>query len=571
MPLTVAPAAPSGTGDVRSAWSPDGVIRWAMRVPWLWPALLTLAIGSYQLDRPLLWRDELWSWSFAADPTRVLIRSISGWNVAQLPYEMLLHFWVAVAGDSVVALRLPSLIAMSAAAAVVALIARRLAGSGAGALAGSGAGSAGSRVRELAGRLGGSRAGALAGSRAGLLAGLVFALVPSVARFAQEARFYAPQLLAVAVATLLLLRALDVPSARRWAAYAACLAVVGYLDLVALSVVAGHAGGVALRCWSERRPRLAAWFGGAALTGMLACLPLILGSASKAGSQVGWIPRPGLGIAAFTGFTWQLFYSVPVAVAVIVFTLLAIPAWREAGFAVSVAVLPVAAVWILSQGSVSYFFPRYLLFTVAAWAVLAGIGLSRLNGPAAALCLLAVALAGAHDQQQIRLPGAHNWAGYPVVPGNRFYWDFAGAAGWIASRAQPGDGIVYPDHAYWQMTGPGVSYYLSRDLPPGTAPPRELLITTTAQSPVAVPSPAAAISTPAAAEPPAAVVNPPWCRHPAACLGSSQRIWVVANGDPRDIAQALAPNRAAVLRRHYRLAYTRRFRGITVFLLDRTT
>ena len=537
MPLTVAPAALSGTGEVRSAWSPDRVIRWAMRVPWLWPALLTLAIGSYQLDRPLLWRDELWSWSFAADPTRVLIRSISGWNVAQLPYEMLLHFWVAVAGDSVVALRLPSLFAMAAAAAVVTLIARRLAGSGAGS----------------------------AGSRAGLLAGLVFALVPSVARFAQEARFYAPQLLAVALATLLLLRALDVPSARRWAAYAACLAVVGYLDLVALSVVVGHVGGVALRCWTERRPRLAAWFGGAALTGMLACLPLVLGSAGKAGSQVGWIPRPGLGIAAFTGFTWQLFYSVPVAVAVIVFTLLAIPAWREAGFAASVAVLPVAAVWILSQGSVSYFFPRYLLFTVAAWAVLAGIGLSRLNGPAAALCLLAVALAGGHDQQQIRLPGAHNWAGYPVLPANRFYWDFAGAAGWIASRAQPGDGIVYPDHAYWQMTGPGVSYYLSRDLPPGTAPPRELLITPTAQSPTAVPPSVPAMSAPGA------VVNPPWCRHPAACLGSSQRIWVVANGDPRDIAQALAPSRATVLRRHYRLAYIRRFRGITVFLLDRTT
>jgi hypothetical protein len=31
------------------------------RVPWLWPALLTLLLGLYQLGRPELWRDELWS------------------------------------------------------------------------------------------------------------------------------------------------------------------------------------------------------------------------------------------------------------------------------------------------------------------------------------------------------------------------------------------------------------------------------------------------------------------------------------------------------------------------------
>jgi hypothetical protein len=33
----------------------------AMRVPWLWPTLLTLLLGLYQLGRPELWRDELWS------------------------------------------------------------------------------------------------------------------------------------------------------------------------------------------------------------------------------------------------------------------------------------------------------------------------------------------------------------------------------------------------------------------------------------------------------------------------------------------------------------------------------
>ena len=92
----------------------------------------------------------------------------------------------------------------------------------------------------------------LAGARAGLLAGLVFALLPSVSRFAQEVRFYAPEVLAVALATLLLLRALDAPSVRRWAAYGVCLAVVGYIDVIALSVVLGHAAGAALRWWQDK-------------------------------------------------------------------------------------------------------------------------------------------------------------------------------------------------------------------------------------------------------------------------------------------------------------------------------
>ena len=34
----------------------------------------------------------------------------------------------------------------------------------------------------------------------------------------------------------------------------------------------------------------------------------------------------------------------------------------------ALAIGPVAVVWLASQGSYSYFFPRYLLFTVGAWA-----------------------------------------------------------------------------------------------------------------------------------------------------------------------------------------------------------
>jgi mannosyltransferase len=65
----------------------------------------------------------------------------------------------------------------------------------------------------------------------------------------------------VLVATLatLLLRALDRPSAPRWIAYGASLALLGYVDVVALSVVAGHVAGAVLRSWYQGDRRLL-WF-----------------------------------------------------------------------------------------------------------------------------------------------------------------------------------------------------------------------------------------------------------------------------------------------------------------------
>jgi hypothetical protein len=54
-------------GDAPAGTSPSGGLAdGAMRVPWLWPTLLTLLLGIYQLGRPELRRDELWSWSFAS-------------------------------------------------------------------------------------------------------------------------------------------------------------------------------------------------------------------------------------------------------------------------------------------------------------------------------------------------------------------------------------------------------------------------------------------------------------------------------------------------------------------------
>jgi mannosyltransferase len=495
----------------------EALAGWLERVPWCWPALLTLAVGWYQIGRPELWRDELASWSFASRPLSSLIATARHTGATQLVYYVLLHAWIMAFGDSVDAMRSLSVLAMAGAAACVTLVGRRL-----------------------------------AGARAGLISGLVFALVPSVSRFAQEVRFYALEVLVATVATLLLLRALERPSARRWLAYAACLALLGYVDLVALSVVAGHAGAAALR-WHRDREGGQLWFAAAAAAGLAACLPLAVLGSAQAADQVKWIPRPGLDLTAFSVFGRNLFYSTSVAAALIVLAILAWAlAWRVAAFATAIAVLPVAAVWLVSQGPYSYFFARYLLLTVGAWAILAGIALSRLDLKMAAAGLAVVAVLGAGDQQVIRTTGAHSWPTYPVGAGGS-YLGYAQAAQVVAHSARPGDGIVYQsqqDVTNWLAIGYGVQYYLAGDLRPGIPQPRQLFIAETGAQ--------------------ADTLYPVLCHHPAACLGSEPRIWVVASGYDRSPYSAMSRNQAALLRPHYRLSEVRHVPSLTVFLLVRT-
>jgi len=516
--LAAARPGESGTGIPAGRTPLEGLADRIARLTWCWPALVTLILGLYQMGRPELWRDELASWSFASRPVSSLFASARHTGATQLPYYLLLHGWITMFGDSASAMRLLSVLAMAAAAACVALLGRQL-----------------------------------AGPRAGLVAGLVFAVVPSVSRFAQEIRFYAFAVLAATLATLLLLRALDRPSWSRWLGYAASLALTGYIDIVALSVVAGHAVGAILRSWDSHDKRQLRFLPAVA-AGLAACAPLVLLGSAQAREQIGWIARPGLHLTAFAFFGRNLFYSTSVAAALIVLALLAwAVAWREAAFMTALAIGPVAAVWAISQGSYSYFFPRYLLFTVGAWAVLAGIGLSRLDARIGAAAVLVVAILGAGNQEVIREPGAHSWPSYPVGTGGT-YLDYASTAAYIAHRARPGDGAVYQGPAHqqsWLLIGDGLQYYLAMDMPAGRAAPRQVFIAHTAAQ--------------------AGTLYPRYCRQPAACLGAEPRIWVVAAGRQKTPYRAVTTAQAAVLRPRYRVSLVKHERGMTVFLLVRKT
>jgi hypothetical protein len=187
-------------------------------------------------------------------------------------YYLLMHFWV-VAGSTPAALRVPSVIAMAAGAALVAILTRRLTGSG----------------------------------WAALFAGLLMALTPTITYYAQTARSYALVYACVALATLVLLRAIAVETgqapgraSRHWIGYAALVALSAYLNEMALLVLAAHAVTVLLARYGQR----VFWhWAAAAGAGAALVLPLL------ASSMITSARAPGSACSCCCAPSWPRFPS----------------------------------------------------------------------------------------------------------------------------------------------------------------------------------------------------------------------------------------------------------------------
>ncbi|WP_051731798.1 glycosyltransferase family 39 protein [Kitasatospora phosalacinea] len=471
------------------------------RTFWLWPALLTLVLGVRGSWRPELWRDELATWSAATRSTGDLFDLLHHVDAVSGVYYLLMHFWVSAFGDSPTVFRLPSALAMSGAAVFVALAGRKQ-----------------------------------FGARAGLVAGLLFAVMPSVSRFSQEARSYAFAVLAVAAATWLLLRALERPTWQRWLPYAVSVAAAGLFHMVALCVLAPHAAVVALRWWRERRRALLIGFPAAVLVAMVPVAPLVLLGRRQVGRQISWLQEPNL--QDFTNLWHGLFQSPLVSGCVLAMAALpaAWPKGRRPAFEIGlVAALPIVAIWFVSQGQTAYFLDRYLLFTVPAWAVLAGAGLSALRPRAlVAVGLIGTALLGLQDQEKLRTRTSHEWA------------DERGAARIIAAGYQPGDGIatVRGDNAY-MMLDFAIGYYL-----PDRVRPKDVF----------------AAKTPVQNDDLYAVD----CPRPAECAAGLQRIWVATYSEADDPFKGLSAAEVEVLDKQFAKERVQHVQGITVTLMVRT-
>ncbi|MEV7778874.1 glycosyltransferase family 39 protein [Kitasatospora sp. NPDC088351] len=494
---------------------------------WLWPALAMLAVGTYRLGTPELWRDEVATWTVATRSLGDLLRLLQHIDASNGAYYLLMHGWTALFGDSAIALRLPSVLAMAGAAAFVALTAERLFGG---------------RVAAIGG-------------------GLLFTVVPLVSRYAQEARSYALVTCAVAAATWFLLRALERPGLRRWAPYGVAMAAAGAGHLISLSTLAGQLMVVALHLWRTRgavERRLFWQYPLAVGAAALPVVPVVVLGSRQSGQQLGWIGTPSL--SELWHFGEPLFGSASVFHSFVLLALLVLvlPARRLPALQLLLlAVVPVVGVWLVSRGSTSYFVDRYLLFTLPAWAALGGGGVRavyttvaaaarrsrtpgqlRAAGALLAVGLLAVpALVALPKQSSVRYAGSHSRSKEP----------YRAAAGLIAAGYRPGDGLAAPlGDQSWAMIWAGVSYYL----PDGVRP-----------SPVFVERSALQ----------AEGLFPVGCPRPAECVGQGQRIWLLVLGDTADPLAAMPEDQARVLRSRYGApGRVTPLGGVTLALLDRT-
>jgi mannosyltransferase len=421
----------------------------------------------------VLTQDETATLSAVSRSLPALVRLCAHGDGVLLGYYLLLRLWVAVFGTSPASLRTPSAVFAAAAAAVVSLLVTRL-----------------------------------SGWAGGLVAGLVVALCPAVTTHAREARPYTLTLLLAAACTLLLVRALDAPPGgrppggqrARWGAWAVSLVALGTAQLTAVTLLAAHALVVVARAGRRLRPPLVA-----AGSALVLLLPVAFVGWRQRG-DVSWIPETTA--RAVWTLPGGVLGSVALAYLAIGLAVLAVARRRlddavVAGPAIAVVpavVLVAVSVWLPLVR------PRYLLFTLVGWALLAGAAVGGRRSLAAVVVVLLVA--------SVVPSQAAIWR--PTRPGQV---DTRAMAGVLGEQARPGDAIVVPTDRGRRVRVALAAYTGAR--------PRDVL---------AVRSAAAAGS-----------LDARECR-PATCLGTPPRLWVACVGACRTPLESLRPETAAAIR-----------------------
>jgi mannosyltransferase len=305
------------------------------RVTVLLPLMSTLLLGLWGIRREgSLWQDEAVTYDMAHRPFAVLWATLEHADAVHGLYYLLMSAVFRLWEGGLIALRLPSVLAMACATAGVAALGRRL-----------------------------------AGPRAGLVAGMVFAMLPAVQRYAQEGRSYALVTLLVVTATRVLLRACAERRLCWWAGYAALAGLAGLVHEFALLALVAH--GVTLLAVRSPRAVVAAW--GVAFCCAVTVTAPVIALSLRQTRQVAWIEVSTVGDVL--GF--MLITGVGVGCAAMRGCS---PGPRVAGLdAVAVPLLVVPPALLLLASTVKpLYVDRYVLYSQAGLALLAGAAFEAL-------------------------------------------------------------------------------------------------------------------------------------------------------------------------------------------------
>jgi mannosyltransferase len=527
---TDAAARTAAAGPGAAVTTASGAGRWsfaARYLPIVIPAATILVLGLWGLPRHnAMGNDEVVTQYAAKLSLGQLARMVFGHtDIFHALYYLFMHVWVTL-GSSPTIIRIPSLIAAVAAVALAAHVGRRLSGS----------------------------------AWTGLFAGMIMALTPSTSFYAQTARSYTMVTLCVLGSTLALVRALEAEAAgaarerivRRWLAYCLLIALGGYLNEIALAVLAGHAV-TALLARPGRRVLVHGAVAGAA--GAALVLPVVIISFLQR-SSASWITRPHLhdiGMLFRDCFGATNLVSVFLLACAVVAVL---PPggtawWRSGGISLpSVAapllVVPAGLVFTESLVGKALYVDRYVLFCEAGAALLAGSGVDRIGQwlgrlfsgrwmlGLTSLVTGAVICAGVLGLQL----GAQHRARTPFTR----QFDYGDPAFYVGARARPGDGVLFFNSFYRKIR---LGY--PRDF-------RDITDFAMAVSPVRA-------GTLNGFDKPFSAVGP--------LMLSYQRIWVIGRVPSAHVSSPRIRAEGELLMRRFTLVAKRKFRGMVVTLWTR--
>jgi mannosyltransferase len=385
-----------------------GSLDWVGALGLLLPMAVLFVLSLQALGAVSFWRDEVSTVYFAegslGDLLTIIGRDRTKVGLANMAtFYLILHFWLFV-GETEARVRFLSVIFGVAAVVPVWLVARRLAGSIGAAIA--------------------------AGT---------FALIPFVIAYNQEARGYSLAVLICATLTWLVLVGVERRTVLPWLAYGLLAALGLYVHFFVALVIATH--GIWVLATRSIPPWRAVVAGLAPILLAAAPLPYII---LEYGAEHEWIPP--LNVTRILDAVTDLSGSTLLLGAFIGLIVVGAVNYRRDSrywLLVGAALGPIVGALLISLVK-PFFIPRYLIVSVPALAMIAGVTLAALRPNL--LRIGAVALMGL--ALVMAVPAAYDHSG-------RINWQRAGR--FVAERAQPGDMIVMDS---WNQSP--LMYYLAR-------------------------------------------------------------------------------------------------------------
>lgn len=372
-------------------------------------ALLTMTLSAAGAARPSLWFDEAATISAATRSVPQLWEMLRNIDAVHGLYYLLMHGWYVMFPATEFTSRLSSAIAAGIAAGGVVVL----------------------------GKLISSRTVAVT-------AGLVFAVLPRVTWAGMETRSYALSMAAAVWLTVFCVRAARRGRPWWWLIYAALLLGAAVLNVFLILIVPAHA--VAVLAYA-RRPRSFAYWAAATALVSVAMVPFLLFT-QKQLFQVGWISP--LGSATVTGILHEQYFDQSVAAAVVAGGILVaamvcgpvLGAGRP-GRLIAVTLTwmtaPTVALLVYSVARHPIYYPRYLSFTVPAFALLLGMCIVTVGRSRAGIAALLVVLAASGVPTYLFQRG----------PYAKAFMDYSAVADVIDHRAAPGDCLILDNSTTW--------------------------------------------------------------------------------------------------------------------------